>query len=36
VILGEMAIETIWMAIAVIWRIPTYSISINSRLGWNQ
>ncbi|MGQ9524878.1 MAG: DUF6785 family protein [Armatimonadota bacterium] len=36
IILGEMAVETIWMAIAVIWRIPTYSISINGRLGWDQ
>jgi len=35
IMLGEIAVETIWMTVAVIWRVPTYSISINGRLGWN-
>lgn len=36
IMLAEYAAETIWSPVAMIWRIPTYSISINGRLGWNQ
>ena len=36
VMLAEYATETLWSLVAMIWRIPTYSISINGRLGWMQ
>ena len=36
VILAEFAVEAVWSAVAMIWRIPTYSISINGRLRWDQ
>jgi hypothetical protein len=36
VILGEFAAEGIWAGVAMIFRIATYSVSINGRLGWNQ
>jgi hypothetical protein len=34
--LGEFGAETIWSLISLIFRFPTYSISINGRLGWDQ
>ena len=36
VILGEFLAEGIWGGYALIYRVATYSISINGRLGWNQ
>ncbi len=36
VILGEFAAEGIWGGYAMIYRVATYSISINGRLGWDQ
>lgn len=36
VMLGEYAAEMIWSPITIFTRIPTYSISINGRLGWQQ
>ena len=35
-ILGEFAVETVWMTWAVVNRYATYTISINGRLGWQQ
>jgi hypothetical protein len=35
VILGEFAAEGIWATVSMVYRIATYSISINGRLGWN-
>lgn len=34
IMLAEYATESLWSGVAMIWRIPTYSISINGRLGW--
>lgn len=34
IMLAEFTAETVWSAVAMIWRVPTYSISINGRLGW--
>ncbi len=36
VMLGEYGAETIWSLVAMAFHIPTYSISINGRLGWDQ
>jgi hypothetical protein len=36
IMLGEFGAETIWSLISIFFRFPTYSISINGRLGWNQ
>ena len=36
VILGEFSAEAIWAGISMIYRIATYSVSINGRLGWDQ
>lgn len=36
VMLGEYAMETFWSLVAMLWHIPTYTISINGRLGWQQ
>ena len=36
VILGEFGAEAIWAVISMVYRMATYSISINGRLGWNQ
>lgn len=35
IMLGEYGAESIWSIYSLITRIPTYSISINGRLGWN-
>ena len=34
VILGEFSAEAVWAIISMVYRIATYSISINGRLGW--
>ncbi|MBI2299384.1 MAG: hypothetical protein HYU66_10655, partial [Armatimonadetes bacterium] len=36
VMLGEYAVGAFWSIVAMVWRIPTYTISINGRLGWMQ
>lgn len=36
VILGEFTVEAIWAAVSMIYRMATYTISINGRLLWNQ
>ncbi len=36
VIVAEFAVEAVWSAVAMIWHIPTYSVSINGRIRWDQ
>jgi hypothetical protein len=36
IMLGEFGAETIWSLYSLITQIPSYSISINGRLGWDQ